>query len=258
MAKKVKPFPTEADLCAAFIDALPPEWTAYAETAGWDILLVRRSDGFQIGIEAKLRLNTDVINQAIEDGCHYSADHAGPDCRAVLVPNDDARGFDKIAAYIGFTIIRMSASNEWNKRDRFRPWLPRGTGNFASFDDDWFELCPGKRHELPEYVPDVAAGASAPLQLTAWKISAIKIAVILETRGWVARSDFKHVGIDYRRWIAAESRWLVKNDGRWIAGEHMPNFKAQHPRVYNEIVADAEKWMPNTIGETATQRALAL
>ena len=61
-------FRSEADLCAAFLAALEREhakkWMAYAETAGWDILLVRLKDGFQIGIQAKLALN---------DLCHHQA-----------------------------------------------------------------------------------------------------------------------------------------------------------------------------------------
>ena len=36
MAKE-KPYPTEAALCAAFIDAVPKGWTPYAETAGYRI-----------------------------------------------------------------------------------------------------------------------------------------------------------------------------------------------------------------------------
>jgi hypothetical protein len=74
-------------------------------SAGWDILLVRKADGLQIGIQAKLRCNVDVINQTLEEYGTWSADKAGPDCRAILVPYSEARGFDRIAHYIGFTII---------------------------------------------------------------------------------------------------------------------------------------------------------
>jgi hypothetical protein len=61
-----RPYRTEADLCAAFLAALrrdyQEKWLAYAETEGWDVLLVRQKDGFQIGIQAKLALNASVIN----------------------------------------------------------------------------------------------------------------------------------------------------------------------------------------------------
>lgn len=238
-----KPFATEVDLCRRFLEAIGQDWTAYAETSGWDILLVRKDDGFQIGIEAKLKLNLHVISQAIESGSSYSAENTGPDCRAVLVPDGEANGFDLIAGYIGFTIIRVVASEtKGYGRDVFSPRLPKLRESWST--RDWFECAPSKRHSLPEYVPDVSAGASAPLQLTAWKISAIKIAVTLEQRGYLTRADFKHHGIDYRRFIAPGYCWLKVEDGRYIRGDHFPDFKVQHPKVYGEISADAAKWMP--------------
>ncbi len=64
--KVPKPFATEADLCAAFLAEVPNTWTAWKEHAGWDILLVRKADGFQIGIEAKLKCNATVLQQALK------------------------------------------------------------------------------------------------------------------------------------------------------------------------------------------------
>ena len=56
--KKTAPFKTEADLCTAFARCVDKrDWIIFNETAGWDILLVRKADGFQIGIEAKLKLS---------------------------------------------------------------------------------------------------------------------------------------------------------------------------------------------------------
>lgn len=245
MAKKPVPFAKETDLCTAFLEGVAKEknWTAYAETAGWDILLVRDADGFQIGIEAKLKLNADVIAQTLEEG--YWPDGAGPDCRAVLVPDTFSRGgFDKIAAYIGFTIIRVASGlTEYSRRPAFMPHLPKIEDQHWG-SDDWHELCPTKRCQLPEYVPDVAAGAVAPLKLTRWKIAAIKIAVTIEKRGYVTRTDFKHHGIDHRRWIASVPGWLKIENGRYVAAK-MPDFKRDHPRVYAEIAADAAKWLPS-------------
>jgi hypothetical protein len=245
-----KPFATEVDLCARFIAGLEKGWTPYAETSGWDILLVRDQDGFQIGIEAKLKLNLDVINQAIEDSIYW-VDHAGPDCRAVLVPEGEA-GFDRIADYIGITIIRVRPPYEKGiSGPVFTPYLPKLKEDWMH--SEWHEWCPAKRHTLPEYVPDVAAGSSAPVQLTSWKIAAIKIMVTLEQRGYVTREDFKALKIDHRRWLKPNS-WLVVENGRYVRG-HMPDFKAQHPKVYEQIAADAPKWMPK-VNIPATQLIL--
>jgi len=244
--KKEPLFAKEADLCAAYIALLPDGWTAYAETAGWDILLSRDADGFQIGIQAKLRLNADVINQALEEYGSWAADQPGPDCRAVLVPGDVGDKFGRICAYVGLTIITVGTPWTDYRRGghivtgrRIEPPLPGTQGEY--FDRKWHEWCPTKREPLPAYVPDVAAGAPAPSQLTDWKIRAIKIAIIAQVHGHVLRTDFRQIGIDHRRWISA--RWLIVEDGLWVAGQ-MPDFKAQHPRVYDEIKADAAEWMP--------------
>lgn len=242
--KKPKPFATEVELCAAFLAALPAGWTAYNETAGWDILLVRDADGFQIGIQAKLKLNSTVVSQALEEWGSMVADRAGPDCRAVLVPRGET-GFQTISKYIGFTIIRVTPASE--SRFTLRPaatFYPTLPGSEA--DREWHEWMPVKRHKLPEYVPDVPAGAPAPVQLTPWKIKAIKLMIIAEARGFVTRSDFKHLALDHRPFVVAKG-WLRPGDDRGRYEVHHPaptGLKDQHPRVYEQIKADAETWMP--------------
>lgn len=234
---KVKLFATEAEMCARFIAALPEGWTAYAETQGWDILIVRNSDGFQIGVQAKLRLNAEVFSQALEGGGIWHVERPGPDCRAVMVPYGEPGAFGKIADYCGITIISVRSPQKYHRA--YDPELPTLWSS-----NNWHDLSPAKRHELPDYIPDVAAGAPAPLQLTPWKIGALRIVATIELRGFVTRADFKHLDIDRRRWVAA--RWITNNDGRdgdrYVAGK-IPNFKEQHPRVYAEVLADAEKWM---------------
>lgn len=245
---RTKPqFETEAALCADFIAALPKDWTAYPETAGWDILLVRRQDGFQIGIQAKLKLNLSVINQTIKDG-HVWWNDVGPNCRAVLVPSDQS-GFGRIASYIGFAIIRMHSEGAEAYRLRFAPELPVINSGPGYGLREWSEWCPTRLHTLPEYVPDVAAGAPAPLQLTKWKISAIKIAATIELRGYVTRGDFHHHGIDHRRWTAREGGWLIPSSTGigYVAGPNLPPLKEQHPRVWAEIIADRGKWLPKEL-----------
>lgn len=241
--KAEKPFATEAEMCARFTAALPAGWTPYAETAGWDILLVRATDGFQIGIQAKLRMNLDVINQAIEDRFAFAYSLEGPDCRAIMVPDVGTAPFEKICGYIGLTIVRVrGAFPRGISGPIFLPDLPETKITSAYAYEDWFELYSNRRHQLPEYIPDVAAGASAPLRLTDWKIRAIKIAVTIDIRGYVTREDFKRHRIDHRRWLTANG-WLRREGGVFKANR-MPDFKGQHPRVWEQIAAEAAKWMP--------------
>lgn len=243
MAVKSPAFESEVALCSAFIDAVDKRiWTPYAETAGWDILLARRADGFQIGVQAKLQFNVDVVVQAIEEYGHWSAAAAGPDCRAVLVPAGGIRKLARVCDYIG--VIVLSVYPQTSTRHyghRIEPGLPDRSDSYRGGGSAWHEWAPAERHKLPEYVPDVAAGAPSPLQLTEWKIKAIKIAVMLELRGAVSRRHFGELQIDHRRWIA--NGWVILGNGGYIRGA-MPDFAKQHPKVYEKIKADAAKWMP--------------
>ncbi len=87
----------------------------------------------------------------------------------------------------------------------FLPSLPREPDQYSNHL--WHEWLPTKRHALLEYVPDVPAGAPAPLQLTAWKIQAMKLVILASTQGYVTREDFKHLRIDHRMWVGANG-WL--------------------------------------------------
>lgn len=246
--KKEKPFKLESDLCAAFLSKLPETWTAYPETAGWDILLVRKADGVQVGIQAKLKLNGNVLTQCLEGGW---AERNGPDYRAVLVPAEE-RGWERICAYIGISVIGVSLEKRWSMSakdyitvSRVYPALPdRGADNWNG--DRWYEWLPAKRCALPEYVPDCAAGTASPIQLTDWKIKAIKACIILERHGYLTRADFKHLWLDHRRWIARDFGWLTIDETRkvYVAGPRLPDLKREHPRNWDEIEADWPKWAP--------------
>lgn len=233
-----KPFATEVELCATFIETVDKRvWTPYAETQGWDILLVRKIDGFQIGVQAKLTLNLDVINQAIEEFAHYPKH--GPDSRAVLVPEGGTGRLKNICDYLGLVIITAYAKGYSYKHATFSPALPQTP---QAFDHDrWHEWAPMRRHKLPEFVPDVAAGSSAPVQLTDWKIRAMRVAIVLQKNGRVHRTDFDHLKVDPRRWIANE--WIKASTNGYVAGG-MPNFKKQHPKVWAQIEAKFDEWKP--------------
>lgn len=201
-------FESEAAMCAQFCDWLKLKgWTPYAETAGWDVLAVA-PDGFQIGVQAKMSLNPAVVCQALEDDHWLGASNIGPDCRAVLAPASKTQnGLTRICLALGVTVIKAIGPGDLTKRGMvggqpaFTPELPSARDPWKM--RAWFDMCTAERHQLPEYVPDVVAGASGPVQLTDWKVRAIKL----------------------------------------VAGK-MPDFKAQHPRNFDEIAADFEKWKP--------------
>lgn len=245
MTKKKSIYLKETDLCTAFLEKVPDEWTAYPETNGFDIFLVR-SDGFQIGIEAKLKLNAKVISQAAEKTSSWYADRRGPDCRAVLVPEKTGGDLIHVCELLGITVIKMKEPPEFEyiRHSRwFYPSLPKESGIYGGTYDDWFQFFPAERMKVPKYIPDVVAGDSSPVALTHWKIKAIKLHITLEKRGFLCRQDFKFFGVSISRWICPYSQWLVNTQrGVWIAGKHLPDFRSQHPTNYDEIAADYEEW----------------
>lgn len=249
-------FETEAALCARFLSLLQEEWTAYPEH-GFDILLVRKSDGFQIGIEAKLTLNAKVIEQ-ISEG-FWDVCRAGPDCRAVLVPWGAAGSFRGVCDLLAITVIEVDNQDRWGASNGavMRPALPSLGSTRYWEDNQWHEWAPDERIKLPDYVPDVAAGSASPVKLTQWKIGAIKICVLLEKRGQVTRQDFKFLQIDHRRWINPMIQWLQHGDkaGSYVPGPYLPDLRTQHPKNYAEIAADFARWAPPEY-RPATQGAM--
>jgi hypothetical protein len=237
-------FSSEADLCAEFLAKLCDGWTAYPETGGFDILLSRDADGAQVGVEAKLSLNAKVVNQALPK---YRFDKEGPDYRAVLVPEGTGLDMVPICAHLGITVIRERAYRRYHRAGqevreiRFEPELPKIEGH--SWDlSNWHEWMPENRIPLPDYIPDVSAGNPSPLTLTDWKIRAIKLAILLETRP-VTRADFRALKLSPARWTDPWTGWLARTPAGYVPGKHMPDFRAQHPVNYEQIKADAPSWL---------------
>jgi hypothetical protein len=235
-------FEKESDLCAAFIAAVDVrDWACFAETEGWDILAVRKADGVQVGIEAKLHLNAHVVAQALPQSIKWTAAALGPDYRAVLVPSGETQLHLKpICDALGITIISYRGTESrisWCRA--FDPALPEER---MDPEYSWFQWAPDRRYKLPDYIPDVAAGASAPIALTQWKIRAIKLVIILKHRPAI-REDFKLLGLSPSRWTDPYTGWLKRTDIGYVAGPNMPDFAAQHPRNFAEIEADSDTWM---------------
>jgi len=246
-------FTKETDLCQQFIEALPDEWIAYTETGGFDILLVRKADGAQVGIEAKLRLNAKVILQAAESNSVFSATLPGPDFRAVLIPDNVSHELSALCRLLGIEVIKLTHKNsDWNrysdkgKKANFSPDLPSLQYNHSQMcGEQWLDFCPHQRIRLPDFIPDTSAGNPSPIQLSQWKIKAIKIVIELQKKGFVTRADFKNYGISMSRWTQGGlTAWLQpgKERGQYVATDRAPTFKEQHPRNFQEILHAYEDW----------------
>jgi hypothetical protein len=253
MAKPI--YKTEAELCTAYIEWIGdnyPDWTAYPETADFDIVLVH-SSGYQIGLEAKQRLNAKVIEQAIE-GRRLDC---GPDFRGVLVGAGGSSELRAIARALGVQVVQCNGRREpgrthvrklnrngdsWSWVSEFSSGPPNleGRGPVA-YGDNWPEWIHHRRLELPDYVPDVPAGVAGPVKLTSWKIKAIKIQIILEELGTVTTAQFKALGLSPQIWVGND--WLERvARGVMIGGPFLPDLREAHPRNFEEIRADFPKW----------------
>lgn len=239
---------SEAALVAEFLRQLDEQakrwragspWTPYPETAGWDLLLVHEN-GEQIGIEAKLTLNPKVIAQALSNQ-HPSEWHRcdGPDYRGVLVPQVGRQHhLAEICDAIGIGIITLREQQPYSYHSFNLP----SDGDPYSMRH-WHNWCPVERHQLPDYVPDVAAGHKSPVQLTQWKIKAIKLMICLERKGWVDRADMRALKISPSRWTDRYHGFLASNgQGQYVRCDATPDLRGQHPENYAQIEGDVAEW----------------
>lgn len=241
-------FPKEEDLCRLFAREMEElGWVVYPETGGFDLLLVWPSTGHQLGVEAKLMLNAKVAEQIVPDdiSTHSSAQHVGPDFRAVIVPA-------LTASSLGIAkLLKILGVNVWDVRDQGRG--PSFFGAVTSyegqsqwevsqhrmpgFDCAWFDFNPVARCPLPHIMPAVPAGVPSPVRLTPWKMGALKTLVDLELDGFVTAKSVRAHGIDPRRFCATDGWLKALGEGRWGKG-NVPDFAAQHPQAYAQLLEE--------------------
>lgn len=240
---------SEAALCDEFIESIKQHggWTVYPETAGFDILCVYDKTGQQLGVEAKQRLNAKVAAQILPESYSGAMD-CGPDFRAVLVPSitEANAGIALMLEILGVLVMhpesyekpafKAALGSRW--KERHQAYEPADDNWYGSPPLCWHDWNPVKRCQLPEYVPQVAAGVPSPLQLSTWKIGALKVIAELEVHGFITAKGVRAQGIDPRRFCAADGYLEPIGDGKWSRGK-LPRFEDQHPEAYAEILAKA-------------------
>lgn len=191
----------ESELCDDFARAAAADgFEVFPEVANWDLVLVR--DGAQVGVQAKLRANFDVLVQAIAGA---SPRRAGPAHRAVLVPRSSP-AFRAVARALRLGVYdhRHVSDHERVSASRRGVYKMR-RGAILVPADRW-------EHKKPLWLPPVAhgsGGVQSPRPLTRWRVQAIKLCLRLEERGYVTTADFKDLGIPAATW---RDRW-VRRDG---------------------------------------------
>lgn len=223
----------ESELCADFIAWARAEgYKVYPETGGFDVLLAD-AEGRQTGVEAKLRLNVAVICQALRGAAWLTWGDVGPDYRAILVPDDG--GAADALAFAGLTVFEPLNYSRGGVR-QFR----------ACSRAPAFDWNPAKRLAVPPVEFDAPAGVPSPSAMTPWKVAALRLIALLETRGYLTRQDFRDAAVSPTRWMtphgAASEGWLIPGAvrGQWVRGT-LPRIEETAPEVYASILAEVRR-----------------
>ena len=196
---------TEAELCSRFIEAMSPEWTAYPESCGFDIVLRRDGSpsrgwrfahhGDLLGVEAKLRPSFEVVEQVLRKRGAATGPSGSPHFLAVLVPKA-SKAFIRICTELRINVVQLSLIDGHWRRE-----LPLS-----------FRTRPTRLIQPPPVVPSGPAGVPSPRPLTPWRVAALRIVQRGLVRGELTNDDFKEFGVKKGRWVQAG--WIVKTGQR--------------------------------------------
>jgi hypothetical protein len=222
---------TEADLCESFRKAAEADgWDVYPETGGYDLVLVWASDapiprgadtpreGDQVGVEAKLRANAEVLCQAASKSKYkYTrlkgfVTSRGPDFRAVLVPvAGDA--FKWVARELGLGIYTSRHCGEYTTRGGYQKARKHVVLPYQRWE-------PKEKLWLPPVVPRGPGGLQSPSPLTPWRVKALMLCHRLRERGYVTGQDFKELDVSRQIWL--ERKWLKR--APYVFGERLAKY----------------------------------
>jgi hypothetical protein len=205
-------FKSEADLCTMLSErARDQGWRVFPETADHDLLLVATAEvktfnaraGDQIGVQAKLHPNIEVVAQAMPHGWREK----GPHFHAVLVPVA-VKEFDLVANRCG--ILVMEATR--------RVWRDGRLRRERYIDHELRYLPPSLRHYYDEmdWHPDVEilvpAGVRSPKRITPWKVDAVRLCLETLRRGFITTADFRKAGVSMTVW--RQKKWIESTGER--------------------------------------------
>lgn len=162
-------FGSEQELCDAFaIAARAAGYQVHPECGPWDLLIVCRRTGDQLGLQAKLRLSVEVFSQTLTTELA-----AGPEIHAVLVPVA-TQEFFLVAQYLNVHVFQGITLDRLN--------LPLV-----------FECAKRWKHPVREWAPEVEiitpAGVPSPKKVTRWKLAAVQLCLRAREKGFVTRED---------------------------------------------------------------------
>lgn len=189
----------EADLCREFsAHAENLGWEVHPEVSGWDLLLqatdaVRCSGiapGDQIGVQAKVRPNLEVIAQTLR----YSSYVSGPHYRAILVPElvkASRYTFPPIAHELRCLLFHK---NKW-----------KGWANVLLEVPIHYRLHFDSTCWVPPYDNVQGGGHASPTTVSDWKIRAVTFCIQYQSKTFTA-ADLRYRNLAYSTFKSAG--WL--------------------------------------------------
>lgn len=239
------PFDKETELAAHFIEAAREHgWAAYPETADFDVLLVATpmvqghfEEGDQIGVQAKLVPNLEVLYQALP----RHPKMPGPKYYAVLVPRA-TESFSALARRLHIKVFEATQKHWSVVQGRRGPveWRQGPVGAFLDPPSSWRAHEHKKACWVPPCEVDIPAGVAGPQQLTPWKFKAVKLGLHGAAKGYLTTHDFKVFDVSMTRWI--KMRWLrpgawVVEDGRRRKAYHLVDERLPPHLKFPEVAA---------------------
>lgn len=178
-------YANEGDLCDAFATAIrnwrPPahedqwQWTVYPEVAGWDLVLVH-PDGTQIGVEAKMRCNLEVVAETLARTRYRNR----PDYVAVLVPKA-SQPLKEVCHHLKILTFDAVKISRFEKETA----APKMWSRLGIILTDPFLTKDPERLSLPPIPLQSGGGRPNPHTLSAWRVGALRILIRIKRDGYV-------------------------------------------------------------------------
>lgn len=255
----------EQALCYDFIDeAQLCGWKVYPEypDSTFDLFLVAEEgcitgveSGTQIGVQAKMNANLDLLRQMLEVSRRYKH---GPDYIVSLVPGPPRTDGERTVAEtisrlgMGFFYVYEHFEGHYGfHQKRANLKTIKHLGSRQKFQE---------RVALPEIDAWTEPGVASPMPVTAWQVRAIKFCMELERRGTVSYIEFAEHKMHIQTWLNAG--WITQEgkEGRRFLYKLNPNSDKtrpdlKHPGVKEQLMKKLTT--PRALNERKTKKNAA-
>ncbi len=210
---------SESALCSDFIEfASGKGWRCYPETGGFDILCVATESvrnnarpGTQLGIQAKLRANLEVVAQSLPSKWMRQ----GPAHYGILVPKS-TEALRDVAKRLDLMVFSSSSQGRFARK---------GYDKLLEPIVKWPRA--GAHHTEPAWVPPLhveglQAGVASPSAQSPWKFAAVTLCLRALERGFVTSRDFAELKLSMTVWRAKS--WIVAGEPVTINGKRYTTY----------------------------------